>query len=526
MSIKNNATSANSRKGLYLVGLAFLFLIIILWHTILFTNRNYRQDEINTIHAAYTLDYSGIANWLSHEGTHPLGWRIFAVEYIRFLGMAPSVTRFISALFTVITLASIYQLGKTLFDRHLGVIAAVLFGFFKFTAWHTHELRPYAPLLALVTLLPLMYLNWLKKPTLRNAFCLFLVSALSMQVHFYAGMVMLSLFLFTVIYLKNRTRAYQLFGIFALVGLSFSWWLPAIYLGTFVTREKGIYYAFDNNLRAFFDMISITIGFPFLSAGLVLLATHKRYPELAQHERILNQAFRHHIYWRHWLLFSMSVGVFLIAWFSNYFVGTLSYRNLLVMMPFYCLTVAYAINYLPDIRLRYFMTAVVSIELMIISFTSFMKYYDNIPLEQMETYIDQSYDDDTAIVTEINMANRSSETVVYYLMDSPPYHPTTDQIYSIAEPEFMDQEFFFYTVDRSVNKSDQIDAQSLEEFETFLLDFKRVWYIEFTGPSPKRGRPTGDAYRAILDEHFMLVDHRIFKSDELLEFDVQEYIRK
>lgn len=526
MLSKTTSISSDSQKGLRYVGLAFLFVLIIAWHIYLFIDMNYRQDEIVTVHAAYAQDYDGIIEWLKYEGTHPVGWTIYAVEYLRFFGVDRSITRFQSALFTLITLASIYQLGKQLFDYHLGIIAVTLFGFFEFTAWHTHELRPYAPLLAFVTLVPIMYLRWFKNPTRLNAFWLFVMGALAFQVHFYAALTMITLFLFTAIYSTDRPKIIQLFGIFTLVALSLAWWLPALYLGAFVTRETGIYYAFTNSFASFLVIIWVTLGFPVFSLGIAFLSPHKRYPWLAHHK--LNKFFRHPIYWRHWLLFSLSVGGFLLAWFSNYFVSTLSIRNLLIFMPFYCLSLAYLINHLSDIRLRYFMATVLAIELIIISAMGILDYhfYDNIPLEQMEAYIDQSYDEKTAIVTEINLGNRSSETVVYFLMDNPPHHPSTDQIFSIAEPDILEDEFFLYSVDRTLNKSDQIDAQSLAEFEVFLLQYDRVWYIEFTEPALVDERPIGDAYRAIVNEHFTLVDNRIFEADEVLEFDVQEYIRK
>lgn len=513
-------------RGLFFVGLAFLFLIIIFWHTILFADQNYRQDEINTVHAAYALDYSGVANWLSHEGTHPLGWRIFAMEYIRFFGMDRSITRFMSSFFTIITLASIYQLGKQLFDYHLGIISTVLFGFFQFTAWHTHELRPYAPFLALITLLTLIYIKWLKKQNLYYAIALLILGALSIEVHFYAGLVMVALFLFTVVFMKwNKARVYKLFGIFALVGLSFSWWLPSLYRGAFVTRDSGINYAFENSPRSLFIILLVTFGFPLFSA-ILALSPKKRYALIVNNQSKFNQLFRDPVHWRQWFLLTLSFGVFLIAWMSNYVVGSLSARNLLTVMPFYALTIGYLINYFAKPRLRYFTAFLLAIAFIIITLSGTTNYYDNIPLYEMSEYIEQPFDENTGIITEINMANRSSETIVYYMMDRLPNHPTNHEVYSIAEPEFIDKEFFEYTIERNLNKSATIDAETLEKFETFLTKFDRIWYIEYVGLPLVDDRPTGDIYREILEENFTVVKSKTFKSGEVLEFEVKEYMRK
>lgn len=511
-------------KGRFLVGLALLFALIIMWHTIVFADQNYRQDEINTVHAAYALDYAGVANWLLHEGTHPIGWRLFAIEWIRFFGMAESVTRFMSVLFTLVTLAGLYRLGKQLFDYKVGVISVITFGFMFFTAWHTHELRPYAPLMAIATWLAIFYLRWLKNQNFTNALVVVVLGGVGLQVHFYSALQMTMLFLFTLIIVNwDWVTILRSIGLFAAVGLSFSWWLPALYYGAFLSRESGISYALASDLQIFLSVHALTMGFPLLSLG-IFLPLKKYYPHVVKNLSAFDYKFRYPIHWRQLYLLFLGGGTFVIAWTLNYFVSSFGFRNLLIMMPFYCLTLGYMIG-IQKPRFRN-LTIVWFVALwIIVGFTGVFRMYDNIPLHEMYDYINQSFDEDTALITEVNMTNRSSETIVYYMMDRLPVRPSTEDIYSIAEPQFMDEEFFVYTIERSLNRADDTDTETLHQFEEFLSQYDHLWYIEYVGLPLFDNRPVGDAFRSILERNFTVISQKTFKADDVLEFEVKEYRR-
>lgn len=69
--------------------------------------------------------------------------------WMRFVGTNEFILRFLSVFFSTLSIIMIYQLGKSLFDSNVGIIAALLFSISPIHIWYAQEVKGY-------TLLPLL----------------------------------------------------------------------------------------------------------------------------------------------------------------------------------------------------------------------------------------------------------------------------------------------------------------------------------------------------------------------------------
>ena len=90
-----------SAWAVLLIGVVLVVLVAL--PTYHFHNRNFRQDEIYTVHAGTTLSISETAQWMAVNGVHPAGWRIVAATWVKLTGIEPPVARYFSTLCTLLS---------------------------------------------------------------------------------------------------------------------------------------------------------------------------------------------------------------------------------------------------------------------------------------------------------------------------------------------------------------------------------------------------------------------------------------
>ena len=118
----------------------------------------------------------------------------------KLFGYTPIVARLFSAMTGVLGIYAIYILGKEIFYRRVGLIAAALTSVNYFQLYYSQEARPYALLFLFSTLSFCYLIRYIKDPTMRNAILYGVISALMLYSHFFglfilfAQYVILSLF--------------------------------------------------------------------------------------------------------------------------------------------------------------------------------------------------------------------------------------------------------------------------------------------------------------------------------------------
>ena len=101
-------------------------------------------------------------------------------------GQSEAFIRSLSVSVAAATLPAIYWVGRLLYDRRVGLIAAALFTFNAFSVRYAQEARSYALFLLLATLSSGLLIRFLRVPERRNRIAYIVVSILAVYAHFYA----------------------------------------------------------------------------------------------------------------------------------------------------------------------------------------------------------------------------------------------------------------------------------------------------------------------------------------------------
>lgn len=127
-------------------------------------------------------------------------------HFMLVFGNSEAVLRFIPALLGILTIPLIYLIGKEFMDRNTGIIAAAAVAFSPFLVFYSQEARAYSMMLFFVAAAMVFYLKALKSNDLMNWGLFGLFSALAFWSHFYALVIIGSLFLYALYDLFPKIR--------------------------------------------------------------------------------------------------------------------------------------------------------------------------------------------------------------------------------------------------------------------------------------------------------------------------------
>jgi uncharacterized membrane protein len=187
------------RESLVLLFTALLLLAIASLYMYHFREQDSTPDEVDTVHAAQVLTVPETAQWMAANATHPAGWRILAVTWVKLTGVTEPTVRYFSILCSLLSLALLFRLGADLFDRTTGWYAVFVLGTAPFATYFMVIFRPYGLLITLTAALLLTFLRWLKRPDFVHALLFVMCGVAALQTHYYAGFMLAALALTFVI---------------------------------------------------------------------------------------------------------------------------------------------------------------------------------------------------------------------------------------------------------------------------------------------------------------------------------------
>jgi len=118
-------------------------------------------------------------------------------------GNSEVVLRFLPAVFGVLAIPVFYYIGKEFCDENAGLVLATMCAFSPFLVWYSQEARAYTLLLLLIALATYMFIRCLKDNFKEDWILFAAVGAAAVWVHFYALIVMGSLFVYAVWHLAH-----------------------------------------------------------------------------------------------------------------------------------------------------------------------------------------------------------------------------------------------------------------------------------------------------------------------------------
>lgn len=478
---------------------ALLMVAIVAVHTYHFSGRNYREDEINTLHAARVLSIPGVVQWMASEGFHPALWRVTAVAWADAFGDNEAVTRYLSTLFTILALALLFRLGADLFDRQVGLIAMLVAGALPFFQFYAHELRPYSALVASVTGMELFFLRWLRFQNFRYALLYVFAGAAALHIHNFALYVFAAQGILLLVLVRwNRALYLRAAGLFVAVGLAFSPWTLAILHGALVTNEGGIAYGLPSSWDGFLRLNQNIQGLPvFILPGLVIPVA-LIYPIYKFGARYRVSVMRFHPEWRRWYVIVTSLAILGLALLGNMILDNLTPRNMIIIVPALAALAAYEIRaFAPGVRL-----ALIGM-LGAMGLFVFHPYAPNIPYRQIVSFMSMSYEPGNGVVTNLNHHGASSTVMTYYLIDHLNGSIAKEDLFHFVEPQI--RATFAVPPDPIPPVYQDDSPETLARFDDFLNRMTCVFYIGYYGSPLYNQTPLTGTFAALLARDFVPV---------------------
>ena len=500
---------------------AILIMFVIGLHTLHFSSRNYREDEINTIHAANVLSASEVAQWITLEGFHPAAWRVLATDWVRAFGGYEPVTRYFSTLFTLITLALVYRLGADLFDQQTGLIAVLLLGALPFFQFYGHEFRPYAMLAMSVAGMQFAFIRWLRHQNFRYALLYVGFGVAALNAHFFAVYFLAAQAITALILLKrDRATMIRAVGLFAAIGLSFIPAMLGIVHGALAVSKQGISYGQPSNARGLLNLNQNMQGLPILLVPGMLIPVGAIFSFYKYRNPIA--ALRFNPEWRRWYLILMVMFSILLAFIGNVVLANLTPRNLMIIMPALALLGAYEVR-----AFRREVRSVIVGLLILMGIIFFYGYAPNTPYREIQAFMSETYRPGDRIITNLNDNGAAPTAMAYFLMDW--LNAEKQDMFHIAEPGI--QATFALPPDPLTIHTSDDDTQRAA-FEQFLEGANRVFFIDYYGPPLYEDKPLTAQYLAWLNVNFTPVRSMTWmtpipdSTDPDTYFAVTEYARQ
>ncbi len=338
-------------------------------------------DEINTLNdadPAFSLGevHASVAKYDLHP---PLYFFVIHLLF-KIFGYTIFVARFFSAVIGIAAIYAIYGLARELFNKQVGIIAALMLCVNGFHIYYSQEARPYA-MFCLFTICSFLYLvRFIKLPTRRNAIFYGVFTALMLYGHLFGfftlvGQMALIVF-FIAVSKKDDRKPFVANSIIAGI-VAFVLFAPSakIVYAALVVKEFWISApsadVFAKMLGAFFSHSEIILGFAGLFAVLYFIGLAKQKNEALTRENILaNKAVFGGIALMCWIAFTillpliksyLSFPVIIDRYFINLLpaviivlaVGLCRFRNQLVLMVFVCLFFVFSMTDLLIVRKYY-----------------------------------------------------------------------------------------------------------------------------------------------------------------------------
>lgn len=225
-------------------------------------------------------DLSSLIERLSKDQNPPL-YFIILHFWIKLFGISEIATRSLSVLFSSLCSAGIYLTGRKLISNNTGIIAALLFSFLLPITYYAQEVRSFSLVLLLAIIAIYSFSSYFFDEKKRKYLILLTASsALLVYTHFLTVTLLLSLFVFALVYTRKKLSSFLPYLVSQIIAaLFFLPWLGYLYQnlpedGVFWLAKPGI----SNLIQEMFNLVGGKIPFALgaISLGLLLYTQFKK----------------------------------------------------------------------------------------------------------------------------------------------------------------------------------------------------------------------------------------------------------
>ncbi len=215
---------------------------------------------------------SDVVQALIHDQHPPLFFVLFRM-WRSVAGDSEFAMRAFNVLIGSVAVAGIYQLGRALFDRRTGTLAALILALADLHIDLSQEVRHYGLLAALIVFSSLFYAHWWHKPSRGNRLGYVASSAALLYTHYLGVYVLAAQTLHMLLTVRPWRRLAQGLGLLSAVGLAFAPWLPVLWTQNSVRWDNPLYYqnALPNSPDTYRAVRTALLGHYYAIYGLLAL---------------------------------------------------------------------------------------------------------------------------------------------------------------------------------------------------------------------------------------------------------------
>jgi len=414
-----------------------------------------------------------------YTGRHPPLFVILLQAWTTYFGKSEFALRFLSVIFSVLSIYAIYKLGNLLFDKKTGLVGAVILSISPIHIWYSQEVKGYTLLPFLIITAVYFYIKAFREDKVAFFWAGFiLISTLSIYTNYIAFFILPagSLLLFLKRY---RFLVKKWFIACSFILIFFLPWLP-IFL-KHVQGVRGIFWVPKPSFRSMlitFENFNVGYNatyliYKFSMVIFLILFFYGIFRYLREREKILPLLF---------FLFIPIILSFLISQWMPIYID----RHLIAFSPFYYLIVAAGIVAIGNRLVK----GLACILLTLVMATSLYNYYSdhvflpehNIgvfikqPFKPAVEYIKQHYEKGD-IFTHSNVG-----TIMPFVWYSTRFGGLRANYFDsepqrfIFIPEALDEYWLRASEFIMENLPDTIDLSQDDIIKN--LSFKRIWFIQ------------------------------------------------
>ncbi|MCB9460565.1 MAG: glycosyltransferase family 39 protein [Anaerolineaceae bacterium] len=356
----------------------------------------------------------GWTTWFVHDGDpvntvirllndrHPPLYFIVLAMWQSVAGNSHLALRLPEIWMGIIGTAVVYRLAADVFDRRVGLYAALLFSVLDVAVYYSQEVRHYGWFMTVGVWTSLTFVRYLRNPSGRR----WLIHSLSVVIlaysHYFGVFLMAIQVVFGIfLWRTSYQQKLRLMGAWVFAAVLYLPWLPVVYLslGSFERGVGGFPGSYGSSLDDFMTLITMLFGGQLALLGSMYLLA------------VFNMGR-----WNLERLYLIVTGIGLFAFFFaiNESRGVLAPRTVAFLSPPLVVICAYGINLLP---LR-FQAVVLGVSVMI-SLIATPNIQPRVNLADSVGYVASQYEPGDLIVQELGMADFAASYEVGQAIDTP-----------------------------------------------------------------------------------------------------------
>lgn len=338
------------------------------------------MDELYTVNVASSKhSFSQIISEVNLRESYPYLYFFIMNTFFFLFGDTATVARIPSAIFGILAVWMIYKIGKELYSKNAGLIAATLLTFNQYAIYHSQEARAYSFYLLGLLVSYFYFIRFIKEDNKKNLLIYAISTGLLLNTNFFSVLNVLSqgiFMVFVLVSLDKNERRFFFKKMLIVSGITLLFFLPNAYKFYLLTKliASFIPNASDEVLiNILKEIISSSVYVIFIYSTLFTFFMIKVFGQkktTKPKEVLSNKLVFSYLIIFSWILFVLVIIVFKSYTGSSIFLS----RYFMSLLPPFILAISIALESIKNSQIR------LSILALLVFFTAFdlivvKKYY-------------------------------------------------------------------------------------------------------------------------------------------------------